>query len=231
MFNKRHKKYKTITPASLGESMSLYADWIKNYSSLSPENVFEIGANMAQDAEYLRNIFDIKSSKVWVFEPHPDLYKYIKNNFKFRSFKLAVSNRTGSSNMNFINLEKHSNSGISSLLTHKDVSNSNFDTSEVKTMRMDDFIEKHNIKSIDFLKIDVEGHTYEVLKGFGTSISKVKAIQVEAEHYEHWSGQKLWPDIYNFLSKHMEMVYFERHLTQSDSLWIRKKYIKNHNDI
>ena len=45
--------------------------------------------------------------------------------------------------------------------------------------RADEYVEKHNIDSIDFLKIDVEGYEVNVLKGFGNHIKNVNIIQFE----------------------------------------------------
>ena len=42
-----------------------------------------------------------------------------------------------------------------------------------------DYIKANNINNIDFLKIDVEGHEFSVIKGFGEAISKVSIIQFE----------------------------------------------------
>lgn len=50
---------------------------------------------------------------------------------------------------------------------------------EIKTL--DDYIEKNNIKRIDFLKIDTEGYDYKVLLGGKKAIKLAKYIQ-----YEHW---------------------------------------------
>jgi FkbM family methyltransferase len=58
----------------------------------------------------------------------------------------------------------------------------------------DDVCAKHNIESIDFLKIDAEGSDFDVLQGFSAMISKqlVKVIQ-----FEHQGGRYL-KDFYDF---------------------------------
>jgi len=45
--------------------------------------------------------------------------------------------------------------------------------------RADEYVEKHAINSIDFLKVDVEGYEMNVFKGFGDHIKKVNIIQFE----------------------------------------------------
>ena len=86
-----------------------------------------------------------------------------------------------------------------------------------------------NIDSVDFVKIDVEGCTYEVLEGFGERIRDVKCIQLEAEHVELFEGQRLFDEISSLLCKNnFVMAHFELlDGKQSDSLWIQKNYLKD----
>jgi len=49
----------------------------------------------------------------------------------------------------------------------------------LKLQRADEYVVKHNINSIDFLKIDVEGYENNVIKGFGDHIKNVNIIQFE----------------------------------------------------
>jgi len=49
----------------------------------------------------------------------------------------------------------------------------------LKIKKAEDYIVKHNIESIDFVKIDTEGFELSVLKGFGKYLHRVKLIQFE----------------------------------------------------
>lgn len=60
---KRMAKYKKLKPASTGEDMRMAADMIKKLTTLRPQNVFEIGANLAQDAEVLMQEFAERGGK------------------------------------------------------------------------------------------------------------------------------------------------------------------------
>ena len=46
---------------------------------------------------------------------------------------------------------------------------------------MDKFVKKNNIKSIDILKVDIEGSEYEFLKGAKNTLknNKIKIILIE----------------------------------------------------
>jgi FkbM family methyltransferase len=49
----------------------------------------------------------------------------------------------------------------------------------LKIKKAEDYILKHNILKIDFLKIDTEGFELSVLKGFGKYLKRVKLVQFE----------------------------------------------------
>lgn len=125
-------------------------------------------------------------------------------------------------------MEKSSNSGISSLKSHKFNDQNDYKEIQVDCIRMDHFLLENNIAEIDFLKIDVEGSNFEVINGFGNELQRVKAIQIEAENIPVWEGQYLYDDISELLTNNnFELVYFElKDSCQSDSFWIRKDMIK-----
>ena len=187
--------------------MNPFIEWVKTYSTLEPKNVFEIGANMGQDAEALKDGFGLRAKDVWTFEPHPLLDDYIKKTYNFHQFAYAVSNTSGKVEINVIDPRKNANSGISSVRRHLDVPEDNFIKVEVPSIRMDDFMASHYIDTIDFLKLDVEGLNYEVLQGFGSRIVDVQAIHVESEHEESWEGEALWGDIRKILEPHLNLSF------------------------
>lgn len=212
--------------ASNGESMKPFAEWIKNYSTLAPENIFEIGANYAQDAEGLRFYLNIAPSNVWVFEAHPEIYNEIKKLYnKFNAFNMAVFNEEKLMTFNIVDVCKNRNTGGSSFYKSKDVQEYMKEIT-VNSIRMDNFMKKHSISKIDVLKLDVEKVNYEVLQGFGDRLKDVNSIHIEAEHKELWQGHKLYKDIAKILiENNFEQIYFQRCDIQSDSFWIQKKYI------
>jgi FkbM family methyltransferase len=214
-----------------GTSMQYYVDLVKKFCNFTPKNIFEIGANFGQDAEYLRKSFFIEEKNVYVFEPHPQIFKELNKLYKFNNYELAVSNEVGRANFHAIDIEnnEYKNSGISSLKNGLTTDKKNFIEIDVKMIRMDEFISKNKIEEVDFLKIDVEGVNYEVIEGFGNEITKVKVIQTEGEYRQYWEGQKLYSDMEQYLVKNgFLLIDFKLSSDgiQSDSLWVQKKYIK-----
>ena len=52
----------------------------------------------------------------------------------------------------------------------------NFNTQKVRIEKLDSFVKKNKIKKLDFIKIDVEGHEYKVLKSSIYTLKKFKPI-------------------------------------------------------
>ena len=204
------------------------SDLIKEFASFTPRNFFEVGANFAQDAAYLARKWGLEPSAVFVFEPHPDIAARVSSRYDFRVFPIAISNVNDWLTLNAVNLDGSSNSGISSLLQHK--VNASIASNEIKVRvnRLDRIISSEGIESIDFLKIDVEGLSYEVLEGLGDSIRRVACIQVETEYMPIWRGQRLQADVYELLeAKGFQLIEHELQMdgVQADSLWIRRDLV------
>lgn len=69
------------------------------------------------------------------------------------------------------------------------------DRVEVDTIRLDQFCAARGISEIDVLWMDVQGAELLVLRGLGTLLARVKLIHLEAEFFEIYRGQALFPAI------------------------------------
>lgn len=209
--------------------LALIADYLERLATFKPKNIFEIGANYGQDADFLRKRLDLKNSDIYIFEPHPEIIAEAKKYFLFNCYPFAVSDKNEKITFHAINL-KSTNSGISSIMLHKFNDDSDYLDIEVEAIRMDSFISNNKIDEIDLLKVDVEGAAYQVLIGFGNELSRVKAIQIESEYLPVWDGQKTWDDVSSLLSNNgFQLIHFELQEDgiQSDSFWIQRKLIKH----
>lgn len=71
-----------------------YANWIKEYSVIQVDVIFEIGASYAQAAECLRYHFDASAKDIYVFESNADICAVIPKLYpEFKVFNKAVSNQ------------------------------------------------------------------------------------------------------------------------------------------
>ncbi len=129
-----------------------------------------------------------KTGHCYAFEPQPNLYKYltgILSAFSYRNIVLenkGVSSTSGSFQLYIPKTASGTSPGAS--LNTPDPGNENTETVEVKTVTLDTyFLERGIIPAL--LKIDVEGHEAEVLKGGAKLLSQYRPrilMECESRH-------------------------------------------------
>lgn len=211
-----------------------YANIVANITKIktNPKNILEIGSRDGNDAEKLRNIFKISPSKVYIVEPNPDQLTKIRNQYpQAVTFDFAVSNRQGTSTFNKVKQECGDGLiGTSSLMERPDFYADKVDKITVEINTGAYLLDQIDEDQIDLCKIDVEGHTFEVLESFGDSIHKINTLHIESEHVAKWQGQKL----YNVNKAYLESMGFTQILfmyvwggtIQSDSVWAKNSILK-----
>ncbi len=70
------------------------------------------------------------------------------------------------------------------------------DRVEVDAIRLDEFCALRGIEQIDVLWMDVQGAEQMVLRGLGAMLQRVRYIHLEAEFFEIYRGQALFPGIH-----------------------------------
>ena len=160
--------------------------------SLDLKKVIDIGAHKG---EFLENIISInKKMIVYSFEPQSKIFSNLKNSFTTKKnifiYNLAISNVNKKQKLN-INIKTStstfSNYNESSYWKKiKDfliagLNKSSIVNSElVQSITLDKFCKKNDIKKIDLLKIDTEGHEFEVLSGATNLLKKdIRYILIE----------------------------------------------------
>lgn len=141
--------------------------------------VLDIGANCGafslKLAKYISKQ-EISNSKIIAFEPNPFTTKIFKTNLNLNEelieltklHSLALGNENGTCAMSF----DRENSGSSHITS--------VDYGSIKIMRLDNFVEEHNLQNICFIKIDVEGFEPDVINGAVETIEKFRpAIYIE----------------------------------------------------
>ena len=204
-------------------------DWIelvKKQGTFKVETIMEIGSMNGYDADELAIVF--KPEKVYIIEAHPVFARNIADMFpEYYVLDMAASNYNKEITFNAVTTDSE-NLGMSSMLDREQGYPSHnviYEPVTVQSIRMDLFCDVNDINSIDLLKIDVEGNSYEVLEGFGDMIWNVKCIHVECEHVPVWENQKLYADVEQFLiGKGFIPVSIRTGFPQSDSVWVKKEF-------
>lgn len=122
------------------------------------------------------------------FEPLPHLYKKILEKFNsdaVRVHNLALSDSAGTSSFNWV----ESNPAYSGLKKRRyDRPNETDSQIEVKVDTLDNILGKEPVGKVAFIKIDVEGAEYFVLKGAENCIKRDRPVIV----FEHGVGGCDW---------------------------------------
>jgi len=131
------------------------------------DTFIDIGANIG----YITVIgVGLVGKKGWVysFEPVPEYFSRLRNLAELNSEynivvnRFALSDRKGQKK---IYVSDYSNIGANTILSGLIDKEKIRDTIFIQTRRLDEYIEKENIKNIKMIKIDTEGFEYPVLLG------------------------------------------------------------------
>ena len=193
--------------------------YLKN-NKLTKFNIFfDVGAHEGETIYSFGKNLDLKN--IYSFEASPRSFEILNKNKKQLQMKMPKS---------FINIEnfavgstkkkvkiKHFSESSSSTIKNIN-SNSNyfkkkkkflsslnssnyFEELLINQVTIDEYMQKKNIKNIDFLKIDTEGYEYENILGATKNLKNIKLILFE-HHYDDMilKGYK-FRDINSFLLK------------------------------
>ena len=159
---------------------------------LNLKTIFDVGAHKGEFSSSL--IPSLKSSKIYAFEPQSEIFNQLKKKYKKskniflynkamsnknKKKKLKINIKTSTSTFSEYNKNSYWKKIKEFLLTG--FNKSSFIKSEiVDVITLDSFCKKNNIKNIDLLKIDTEGHEAEVLKGANKMLKKnIRYILIE----------------------------------------------------
>ncbi len=175
--------------------------------NLKKENpiFFDVGANIGEYSKELRQQFT--KATIYAFEPNINTYKLLSANllaFNIKCFNIGLSSKAAKEKIYTYATEQ--TSGHASI--YQDVLTTLHgakDILEIEFMMdtIDSYCNTNKIDSIDFLKIDTEGHELEVLKGASEMIkhNKINIIQFEFNEMNIISRVFL-KDFYQLLSSY-----------------------------
>ena len=151
--------------------------------------VFDVGGNRGLYLYYF--LKKIVPDDIYCFEPNSNLCRTLVKLYPNVSINnLALTEKTTSRIMKF-KIPKINGKIFESRGTLSFDNNENEDAGseviEVNTTSLDNYILRNEIRRVDFIKIDVEGHEFEVLKGSRETLIKYKPIlliEIEQRHHD-----------------------------------------------
>ncbi len=205
VFRKRHYKFLenlswNHIPAEEGELL------LMPYFLEKDALFFDIGANTGIYTSFAQKF--IPAGSVYAFEPIPELYTRLRYMFrKSNIYKMAFSNEISEKRFKIPSISgKEFKSRGTLNLTYKENDETRSRVIDVHTDTIDSFVKKKNIPRIGFIKMDVEGHEFQVIEGGSETLKKQKPvlqIEIEQRHY-----QRDISEIIEFINKIGYVCYY-----------------------
>ncbi|MGF1533305.1 MAG: FkbM family methyltransferase [Bernardetiaceae bacterium] len=215
------------------------------FSASEPLIIFDIGACEGESSVFYQQLF--KEAHLFAFEPVPDNFSLAQRRTSsfpnIQLFDLALSKENGTATFHLSSgRPDHATADdpvdygnkSSSLLppdrhteTHQWLK---FETTlTVQTQRLDDFCQQHNISSIDFIHIDVQGAELMVFEGAPSMMRAVKCIWMEVEEIELYKNQPLRPEVERFMQKLGFLKYYDTVGSISgDQFYVQRRFFIAH---
>ena len=171
------------------------------FNHTTPKTMIDVGAHRGGSSER----FADKNWKIFAFEPDPTNRKVFKRRLGQKKNITLDSRAVGEHSETATDFyASKESSGISGMLAFRD---SHYKVASVDVTTIERVAEDNNIKHIDFLKIDVEGFDYSVLKGVPWGRLKPDVVTCEFEDAKTLLLGHDWEEICKYLVSHGYTVY------------------------
>jgi FkbM family methyltransferase len=154
---------------------SLYKGYFEVHTYLAMEKlvkknmiVLDIGANMGAHCLNMAKLVG-KKGKVIAFEPMKPVFEKLQKNLDLNKFENVKLEQIALAEKNEIKKIYFNHSYTSKKTKSKK-------TEQIKLMTLDTYFNKNKIEKVDFIKLDVDGYEYKILKGAKKTLKKFKPI-------------------------------------------------------
>jgi FkbM family methyltransferase len=208
-----YKVYCPLTEDDYAHMTTREDDIIEKFQPIDGGIVVDVGAHYGRYTLIAANRIGPKG-KVIAIEADPNNFDMLNKNIKLNelSENVITLNYAASSNKSKVKLsipEKESGHTIYSSIIPSRASTEKF--IEVNANTLDNLLHENeiSIEQINWIKIDVEGAEYEVLKGAKEILSKSKDIALLIEIHNISEGRKHYPSIMDLLKSYNFIIEFE----------------------
>jgi hypothetical protein len=188
------------------------------------KNIMEIGSLDGADSLFFKSKYP--KANVFCIEGLPDNYNtYLKDLTTIIPINAVISDYDG-----VIKYHKKNINGIHGILDRGKKYGS--ETLELQCYTIKKICDDYKINSLDLVKIDAEGATFEILNSMGNMLKTIKIMHIETESYPFFINQKLHDEVYDFLvNNKFTMVDFSKVKIsndgyQHDSVWVNNNVLK-----
>lgn len=141
--------------------------------------LFDVGANRGDWSKGMERHFP--DARFFLFEPQPALQEVLRQSGlpNMTLFPYGVSAQKGSVDL----LVSNRDHGVASIHERRDswCAEDTYSSIRIPVVALDDIIREHGISRVDFVKLDIEGHEIEALKGAHASLERgiIRALSFE----------------------------------------------------
>ena len=179
-----YESYEHVSEEIKRECMFYEIEFLQYIQNNHPiqTGIVDIGANIGNHSLFFSEF--LQYDKIYSFEPHPHNFELLQKNMdgkKAKLYQTALSEKKGE--MVLYNSDSSNNGGFS--LHQQPTSFVVYDKIDVTPL------DSYKLKNISMIKIDVEGHEQEMLKGAVDTIKKNHPI-IFVENLGYG-----WPELFN----------------------------------
>jgi FkbM family methyltransferase len=207
----------------LGDIVRAYQYYFGNQASV----IFDCGTRDGDDAAYLKE--KLNAVDVYAIDASPSAVELTRNNHPdLTVINTALSNYNGIATFTEIISDRKDHVGSSSFILAPgwDGQQTREIETEVKTMRT--LLTELGLTktSLDVVKVDLEGFTYEFLEGMGECIRNAKVLHLETETFARHQGHRTNKDVAAYMISKgffLDSVSYEWGPQIEDQLWVRQE--------
>ncbi len=185
----------------------------ENLGINSIELLLDIGAHKGESIDFFSKNLNIK--KIISFEASPLNFETLKKKYKNKK-DLVIENKALSSKEDtktFNQCDESSSSTFSEInenskylrkkmnFLNMSKGDNFFKKQVIKTTTLDKYLYDNHIFNVDLIKIDTEGHEFEILKGLKINIKNINTIIFEHHYDDMIKKNYTFSDINHFLKK------------------------------
>ena len=194
-----------------GEKFLIEKVLLKEMNKISNPIIFDVGANVGSYSFEISKKF--QTGLIYSFEPLPVAYDKAKNRNKSNK-NVFMHNIGFSSSKGFTTIHTYKSETDSELASfYRDVltdihKESSPISIEVAIDTIDDFCENKKIDTINFLKIDTEGHEFSIIQGASRYLKEKKIDFIQFEFNEmNVVSRVFFKDFFDLLTSYQYKIY------------------------
>ena len=143
------------------------------------DTVFDVGAFVGTHSILMYQLVG-DTGRVYAFEPQPECADLIQKTFTVNNMEnCTVANKAAGAETTVTSLQTSEAGETTSNIVGSDPWKKHDKSVDVEMIRLDEYMDKNQVQTVDFMKIDVQGAGLEVIKGLGEKLHDVEVIYIE----------------------------------------------------